>query len=132
MYTVPSPDGLSFSFFILCCVFSETASCPLKVTSVSKHKQIQASLPERRALHGPGPVEDDSWLPLFLPALVPAQAFVTAPQRQRQPSLGLHRAHNHSLDGFPAKQAALNPNLVPKHIPEEVASSPVGGLSRVS
>lgn len=79
-----------------------------------------------------GPVEDDSWLPLFLPALVPAQAFVTAPQRQRQPSVGLHQAHSHSLDGFPAKQAVLNPNLVPKHIPEEVASSVVGGLSLVS
>lgn len=132
MYTVPSPDGLSFSFFILCCVFSEIASSPLKVTSISKHKQIQASLPERRALCiPPGPMEDDSWLPLFLPALIPTQAFVTAPQRQMQPCLGLHKAHNHGLDAFPAK-AVLSPNLVPTHIPEEVASSVVAGLSLVS
>lgn len=83
-------------------------------------------------MHPPGPAQDDSWLPLFLPALVPAQAFVTAPQRQMQPSLVLHQAHNHSLDGFPAKEAVLSPNLVPKHIPEEVASSAVGGLGLVS
>lgn len=37
-----------------------------------------------------------------------------------------------SLDGFADKQAVLNPNLVPKHIPEEVASSVVGGLNLVS
>lgn len=124
----PNPDGFSFSFSILCCVFSEAALCPLRVMRVSKHKH---SLTGRRAVCIPLPLKE--WrmtagsLCSCQPCPLPKPLLLLLRGSGSGSPILVCTKPSHGFDGFPAKQAVPSPDLVPKHI--EITRPALMGLT---